>query len=171
MASTGERPEEKLPSVPRDGFGSEGSEEEIGGRNQNEHGSGAEVGEGVNKKLEETMFALQTQMKMLMEHIGIKGTGESKGSNEGGKFDTDEFRCEGEWTSWKGKEYWKGEGYDRGDSWKNRDNERGMILDGKHFRDVDKYEGLEGNWAGWLFNVLTQVGGINRRCATAMEKY
>ena len=163
MAATKDVSNEELPTVPRDGFGSESEVEIFGEGKGNQHGSGAKVG-GVEKS--ELAEAIAEGVRRVMEEMGM-GKG-AKGSDDGGG--AGNVETEGKWTQEQWNEWNKWKENDWGIFWEGGENERGMILDGKHFRDVDKYEGIEGTWTGWIFNVLTQVGGISTKCSRAMEK-
>ena len=44
----------------------------------------------------------------------------------------------------------------------NGDTKKGSHLDERHFRRMDKFEGVESKWKEWAFQLKTQVGAISR---------
>ena len=44
------------------------------------------------------------------------------------------------------------------------------VLDEKHFRNVDKFDGSEEAWGNWYFNLMTQIAGASAEAAEAVER-
>ena len=45
-----------------------------------------------------------------------------------------------------------------------------VSLEERHFRNLDKFEGNKEGWNGWVFNLNTQVAGVNAEVSEKMEK-
>ena len=68
----------------------------------------------------------------------------------------DERRGATAWEEKGGNGWIKGEGF--------------MLLDTRHFKDVDKFTGEEGKWGVWIFNLEVQMGGVSPNLAKFMTK-
>ena len=51
----------------------------------------------------------------------------------------------------------------------NGDTKKGSHLDERHFRRMDKFEGVESTWKEWAFQLKTQVGAVNRPTRELLE--
>ena len=50
------------------------------------------------------------------------------------------------------------------------DREGKVLLDFKHFKDIQKYDGDETKWTEWIYNLLVIMGGVSRKVADGMER-
>ena len=45
-----------------------------------------------------------------------------------------------------------------------------MVLDEKHFRNVDNFDGSEEAWGNWFFKLMTQIAGASAEAAEVVER-
>ena len=61
----------------------------------------------------------------------------------------------------------------QGDKGRGKGKEGMVSLEDKHFKGVEKFEGTGGtaggDWGGWMFNLVTQMGGVSGMVAKGME--
>lgn len=68
----------------------------------------------------------------------------------------------------------EGRGYgvyrkEAGDGGERQERQK-VILEEKHFRRIEKYNGEAGKWQEWLFGVCVAVSGVAAECCLAMEE-
>ena len=44
------------------------------------------------------------------------------------------------------------------------------MLDERHFRNMDKFDGSEEGWGNWFFKLITQIAGASAEAAEVVEK-
>lgn len=57
-----------------------------------------------------------------------------------------------------------------GDRVKECDRTGKAILDEKHFRNMEKFDGSEEGWGNWFFKLMTQIAGASTDAAEVVEK-